>query len=129
MAPFTRMQIEFCLTIQYKLFTLATALAIVHFCHFSIVMNILFLCVEMEKRKRENSYNAIGFSYNTSSSLSHQHPSNHLDGVPYDGVPLDYNLQRLEHPSTSTVDLGSEKYRFVPCAGLVIPSGMQTVSK
>ena len=78
----------------------------------------------MEKRRHENAYSAIGFSYKSSNS-SHE-PEN---VPPARDVPLNYNdLRCLEHPSTATVDHGSEKDQFVPCAGQAIPCGMQLVS-
>lgn len=81
----------------------------------------------MEKRKHENAFNAIGFTYKTPYNSPHEAQHDDVDGTPMGGIPY-HNLQRLEHPSTATVDFGSEKDQFVPPAGLVLPNGMQLVS-
>ena len=91
------------------------------------IIIISCFCLEMEKRKHENAFTAIGYSYNTAQTSSHK-PQNHNLKVPFDGAPFYMTLRHVEHPSTATVDCGSEKDKFVPCGGLVLPSGMQLVS-
>lgn len=91
------------------------------------------VCVlEMEKRKRESAYSAVGFTYDGASGRPLEED---LDGVPIDSAPLsrdvlpyDYNLtKRLEHPSTAIVDHGAEDDQFIPHHEFFIPSGVQIV--
>jgi len=85
----------------------------------------------MEKRK-ESAYSAIGFNYDTSSSRAGED----LDGVPFEeatqpisAMIYNYNMsKRMEHPSTATVDHGTEEDQFILPPDFPIPSGIQLVS-
>lgn len=71
---------------------------------------LLFL-EEEKKRKHENAFKAVGFTYNSTTTES---------------PGMDSNLYLPEHPSTSSVDFGEED-TFVPPPGLIIPKGIQRV--
>ena len=93
--------------------------------HFSV-----WCIVEMEKRKK-SAYSAIGFNYDTPS-----HTGEDLDGVPMEeatqprsAMMYDYNMsKRMEHPSTATVDHGTEEDQFILPPDFPIPGGIQLVS-
>ncbi len=89
----------------------------------------------MEKRKRASGYCAVGFSYDS------KLPEEDLDGQPIEEsssssslpsqvTPYDYvTYKRMEHPSTATVDHGSEEDQFTLQQDFIVPDGIQLVRK
>lgn len=73
---------------------------------------------EEEKRKSENAFNAVGFTYGDTSE-----PKPADDSKPV----MNSNLSLPEHPPTSSVDTGEDD-KFILPPGLCIPEGLQTVS-
>ena len=84
---------------------------LINFTHF-------FFLEEERKRKNENAFNAVSFTYGDTSE-----PKSAGDTEPV----MDSNLSLPEHPPTSSVDTGEDD-KFIPPPGLCLPEGLQTVS-
>lgn len=81
----------------------------------SFLLSHLPYVLEVEKRRCESGFSAVGFVYKNSAPATKA------------AAGMDCNMSLPEHPSTINVDCG-EGDTFVPPPGLIIPEGIQVVS-